>query len=132
MLKVPFRKTVGWVLLGILLSSSLRLTWWALQLVYEAQVPQWAPAINAAFVANRLVWLIQILTFLLLLAGWMEAVHSKYPPPSDRFVTGAKVMLIIVSVLVSLMTLILIIIAFTLCANASAGVSYLSSFPHWC
>jgi hypothetical protein len=122
LLKVPFRKTVGWVLLGILLSASLRLTWWAMELVYEPQVPQWAPAINAAYIINRLAWAFSTLTFILLLAGWMEAVHSKYPPPSDRFVTGVKVALIIVSILIMVVTLVVLIIAFTLCATASQGV----------
>lgn len=59
---------------------------------------------------NRLAWLCFTITFLLLLFSWMEMVHAKYPPPSDRFLPGIKWTLIILAVTMSLFVLILIIV----------------------
>jgi hypothetical protein len=43
------------------------------------------PGAYALTVFNRLTWISFLLTYMLLVFGWIETVHSKYPPPSDRF-----------------------------------------------
>lgn len=59
---------------------------------------------------NRLTWLVFTLTFLLLVFGWIETVHIKYPAPVDKFVPVVKWVFIILSIAIGLMMIITTII----------------------
>ena len=45
-------------------------------------------------VFNRLAWVLFILTYMLLVFGWIETIHIKYPAPSDTFVPAVKWILV--------------------------------------
>lgn len=102
-------KTVGGFLVGLILSSTLRLVWWALLFTRTS--------FNGQYVINRLVWMLFSITFLVLLFGWIESVHATTPPPSEKFVPVVQVALVVASCVVGLFILIVIILAFTLYAS---------------
>lgn len=72
---------MGFVLVGIGCTSIFRIISLALWLSFVSG----EPGSYATFVFNRLTWISFFLTFMVLVFGWIESVHSKYPPPSDRF-----------------------------------------------
>jgi hypothetical protein len=106
----------------VLLFELLRLVWWALELVYEPQVPQNAVAVNAAYIMNRLSWTVQMLTVLLLSYFWANAVHKQAGHDSRLFTIIFRVCFAGTASLVVVVFVVVITIAFTLCATASAGV----------
>jgi hypothetical protein len=77
-LKLPFKKSLAFVLLGVILTNVFRIITIALWLSFHDIV--------ADSVFNRLTWVSFVLTYMLLVFGWIETIHIKYPAPSDKFV----------------------------------------------
>ncbi len=59
---------------------------------------------------NRLTWISFVLTYMLLVFGWIETVHLKYPPPSENFVPILKWIMIAVAVVLFLTQMITLIV----------------------
>jgi hypothetical protein len=64
----------------------------------------------ADFVMNRLAWLAFTLTFILLLFSWVETVHTRYPPPSEKFIPSIKWTMLIVAIGLTVFLVVLMII----------------------
>jgi len=79
-LRVPLTKSVGLLLVGIMVTAGFRLISLALYLNFS-----WFTTGIPAIVFQHFSWITFFLTYLLLVFTWIETVHSKYPPPSDRF-----------------------------------------------
>jgi hypothetical protein len=111
------------VLLGsVVLFELVRVTWWALELVYEPQVPQVASAVNASYVLGRLGWTVQLLTVLFLVYTWANAVHQQVGLTSAPLLFLFRLCFIIVMCLVILSFVALITLPFALCLNATQGL----------
>jgi hypothetical protein len=70
------------VLLGIIITNVFRLITLSLWMSKADSI--------ADSVFNRLTWISFVLTYMLLVFGWIETVHLKYPPPSEGFVPVLK------------------------------------------
>jgi len=97
-LKLPFRKSVGFTLGGIMLYCLCRMITIGLWLKHFD--------ITADTVFNRLSWIFFVLTCLLLIFGWIEAIHMKYPAPSDKFIPIVKWAFIVLAIGVTLLQIV--------------------------
>lgn len=89
------QQSIVFILGGILLSLVFRIITIALWMSFTSSI--------ADVIFNRLTWVTFTLTFLLLLFGWIETVHIKYPPPVDSFVPIVKWVFIGISVALVIM-----------------------------
>lgn len=78
---------------------------------------------TARYIINRLAWTFFTITFLLLLFGWIEAVHSRYPPPTEKFVPVIGIILAVTAGVVVVFTIIVLILAFALYGGVLSGGS---------
>ena len=114
--KASFRRTIGWVALLAWLGAALRVVWWALEMTQRAAAPLCLPAVKqASYVLNRLAWLFTGMAFLVLVIGWMDAFHSINPPSKTTMSTFFRVLLFILLPLLAVITIVLLVAAFTFC-----------------
>jgi hypothetical protein len=109
-------KVVGWACLVV--ASSSRLIWWALEMS-QMQLGGCILAYRtAAYIFNRLAWMFGALSFMVLLLGWIEGVHSRNAVSRSKVTKIVQVVLYGLMGLLVLMLVILIILAFTICEQS--------------
>lgn len=97
-----FRQSLSFVLLGIMIACVLRIITLALWMSYAD--------IIADSIFNRLSWIAFVLTYMLLVFGWIETVHLKYPPPSDNFIPILKWIMLGIAAALFLLQMITLIV----------------------
>jgi hypothetical protein len=73
---------------------------------------------SAAYVLNRLAWMLSAMSFLVLLFGWIESVHSRYPISPSTFTKVFKIVLLVSVAVLVLLFIILVSLAFTICEKS--------------
>jgi uncharacterized membrane protein len=111
-LRILFKKSLAYVLIGVMATSICRIITVSLWLSFYDSY--------ADSVFNRLTWILFVLTFMVLVFGWIETIHVKYPAPTESFVPVVKWVMLGIAIALFLTQLITLIVY--LVTRASANV----------